>query len=133
MLLKNTSKFLGRVSQVGVGVNQTKVIAGSFDVAQLSGALLFATFQYCILYILKICCLFRPTCLCASVPSGEFHKFRATDTFSEGVRPVVDAVVGRIEHELESIPDDGTTTSVRNYKDSIARDLSGALCLTLVN
>ena len=46
---------------------------------------------------------------------------------------MVDAVVGRIENELESIPDDGTTTSVRDYKDSIARDLSGALCLTLVN
>ena len=51
-----------------------------------------------------------------------YRKFKATASFKELVRPTVARAVQRIGLELSQIPDAGTTRSMQNYRESVARD-----------
>jgi len=57
------------------------------------------------------------------VPSGTFQKFSTTESCQSIVRPAVSSQIARIEAHLAEIPDDGTTVSVQNYREGVARDL----------
>jgi hypothetical protein len=57
------------------------------------------------------------------VPLGTFQKFSTNGSCQSIVRPAVSGQIARIEAELAEIPDDGTTVSVQNYREGVARDL----------
>lgn len=52
----------------------------------------------------------------------KFYKFRCTESFQSLARTSVTGAVRSIGYEAESIPDEGTTISVRNYKDAVCKD-----------